>query len=64
MHIKFNYEIINVKGCRGFARWKAEFDRVGNKIHVDLDGILEVVFNKDNKAEQFNEWWHRKETRP
>lgn len=63
-NIRFDYDIITVKGMRGFAKWNAEFDRIGNKIHVELDGILEVVFTKGKKAETFNEWWHRKELKP
>jgi len=64
MHISFSYEIITVKGSRGFAKWQAEFDRVGNRVHVELDGVMEVVFNKYYKSELFNLWWHRHETKP
>lgn len=64
MHVKFSYDIITVKGSRGFAKWNAEFDRVGKKIRVELDGVMEVVFNDEFKAETFNEWWHRKEIKP
>jgi SnoaL-like domain len=64
MNIKFSYDIIALKGNRGFAKWYAEFDRVGNRVHVQLDGILETIFNKEGKVEIFNEWWHRKEMRP
>lgn len=64
MNIEFFYEIIAVKGNRGFAKWNAEFDRVGKKIHVTLDGILEANFNEDGKVVVFNEWWHRKEMKP
>lgn len=64
MNIEFSCEIIAVKGNRGFAKWYAEFDRVGKKIHVKLDGILEAIFNDENKVVVFNEWWHRKEIKP
>ncbi|MDZ7742281.1 MAG: nuclear transport factor 2 family protein [Bacteroidota bacterium] len=64
MNIEFSFEIIAVKSNRGFAKWQAEFDRVGQKIHVKLDGILEAHFDEAGRAMLFNEWWHRKESRP
>lgn len=64
LNIEFDYEIITVKSNVGYAKWRADFDRVGSKIHVELDGILEITFDENQKAVEFNEWWHRKEIKP
>jgi limonene-1,2-epoxide hydrolase len=60
-HVTTSYRILAIEGSRGYARWRAGFDRTGKNIHVELDGVMEVIFNADMQVRTFNEWWHRKE---
>ncbi|MBN1158213.1 MAG: nuclear transport factor 2 family protein [Bacteroidales bacterium] len=60
--IRTNFRIVCVQDNKGYAKWQAQFIRTSDNNFVELDGMLEVVFNDNFKAAGFNEWWHRRES--
>jgi len=45
-----SFQILSVEKNRGYARWQTSFDRKGKNIHVELDGVMEVIFNSEMKV--------------
>lgn len=59
--IEFSYEVLAVKGNRGWARWSCSFVRVSTRRKVHIDGILQSTFDDDGRCTEFREWWHSDE---
>lgn len=59
--IEFSYEVLAVKGNRGWARWWCSFVRVSTGRKVRLDGILQSTFDDEGRCTEFREWWHSDE---
>ena len=55
-NIDFNYKILAWKNNIGLAHWTCNFNRNGNS--VEIDGILQGLFNENDTCEEFREWWH------
>ncbi len=49
-------------GDVGIARWGASFVRVPSGVKVELDGVVFVRLDEDNRCYEFREWWHRRES--
>lgn len=50
-------------GCdRGYAHWRASFEREATGAFVELDGVLAARFDDAGRCREFREWWHRRET--
>jgi len=58
--VRFNYEVINLRGNDAVVHWTASFIRVPSNIKVLLDGIFILNF-KDNLCNTLREWWMRQE---
>ena len=58
--VNFYYEIIGIKGMRGFCKWKSVFFQFTTNEMVSMDGIFEIKFNEEGVCSVFREWWHKK----
>ena len=59
--IRFGYEVLDVRGDRGIARWWCSFTRVATGRKINLDGILIALFDDQGLCREFREWWHSDE---
>ena len=59
--VRFDYQILAVRGKTGIAAWQASFIRIPSGIHVALDGVLTAEFSEAGVCVRFREWWHRHE---
>lgn len=59
--IRLGYELIAVRGDEGWARWWCSFVRSATRRRVRLDGILQAVFDDQDRCVEFREWWHSDE---
>ncbi|MEE4302888.1 MAG: nuclear transport factor 2 family protein [Wenzhouxiangella sp.] len=60
-NVTFEFYGAAVVGNRGFARWRASFNRVPSGVGVEIAGFLEAAFAEDGLCSSFREWWHRRE---
>ncbi len=58
-NIRFSYEVIYVFNKTGWCKWKAKFTGLNSGEPVNLEGIMEVVFDPSGKCKIFREWWHK-----
>ena len=58
--VNFEYEILSVSDGKGIAHWKASFLRKEAQTQINLDGIMLVNLNSENKCTNFREWWQSK----
>ncbi len=55
-NIHFEYKLLSWQDNTGLAHWTCRFNS-GSK-EVEIDGILQGQFDKDDLCEEFREWWH------
>lgn len=60
-NVRFESSGAAVVGARGFARWRASFQRVPSGTSVEIEGFLEATFTDEGLCSTFREWWHRRE---
>ena len=54
--IKFNYEILSVTLTTGIAHWSVEYTRIKDNQKVILDGIFQVMLNREGLCTLFRMW--------
>lgn len=57
-----SYEVLSSCGNQNIVHWHASFTRVPSGQRVELDGIAEVLLEKNGRCVRFREWWDRKQT--
>lgn len=57
-----SYEVLSSCGNQNIVHWHASFSRVPSGQRVELDGIAEVLLEKNGRCVRFREWWDRKQT--
>ena len=59
--IHFGYEILAMSGPLGIARWHGSYTPVDRETHLELDGILLVSLDEEDRCRDFREWSIRRE---
>jgi ketosteroid isomerase-like protein len=62
--VTFSHEVWMVKQNTGLVKWEASFVRIPSGNYVELDGVMQVIFDEQGKCSEFREWWHRREVNP
>jgi ketosteroid isomerase-like protein len=62
--VKFQYQVLSVKGNTGIAHWSAEFAvaDANPPTTIALDGVFLLEFDGSGKVRSLREWWHVKST--
>jgi uncharacterized protein (TIGR02246 family) len=59
--ITFTYEILAVVEPRGIAHWHGSYTPVDRQVRLELDGILLVSLDDEDRCRDFREWSNRRE---
>lgn len=64
--VKFQYQVLSVKGNTGIAHWCAQFAVAESNppTTIALDGVFLLEFDANGKCRSLREWWHLKATPP
>ena len=62
--VKFQYEVLSVKGSTGIAHWSAQFGVTDGSTIIKLDGVFLLEFDGGGKCRSLREWWHLQSTAP
>jgi hypothetical protein len=60
--IHTSYEVLSACGGMSVIHWTADFTRIPSGQKVRLDGIAEIVLDRNGEARSFREWWNRDQT--
>ena len=62
--VKFQYQLLSVKGNTGIAHWSAVFGvaEANPPTSIALDGVFLLEFDAAGKCRSLREWWHLKST--
>jgi ketosteroid isomerase-like protein len=58
--VKFQYQVLSVKGSTGIAHWSAQFAVADSATAIQLDGVFLLEFDASGKCRSLREWWHLK----
>ena len=59
--IRFTYEVLALAEPWGIAHWHGSYTLADRDEHVELDGILLVALDEDDRCRDFREWSNRRE---
>jgi hypothetical protein len=59
--ISFGYEILAVTERWGIARWRGAYTPVDRETQVELDGILLLSLDAEDRCRDFREWSNRRQ---
>ncbi|OGT85020.1 MAG: hypothetical protein A3H91_16280 [Gammaproteobacteria bacterium RIFCSPLOWO2_02_FULL_61_13] len=62
--VKFQYQVLSVKGSTGIAHWSAQFAVADTPTTIKLDGVFLLEFSADGKCRSLREWWHLQSSPP
>ncbi|MBI1731965.1 MAG: nuclear transport factor 2 family protein [Gammaproteobacteria bacterium] len=62
--VKFQYQVLSVKGNTGIAHWSAQFAVAETTTTIKLDGVFLLEFDGSGKCRSLREWWHLQSSAP
>ena len=62
--VKFQYQLLSVKGNTGIAHWAAQFAVADTPATIKLDGVFLLEFDAGGKCRSLREWWHLQSSPP